>query len=172
MASTKQPETGENRSQEITPTASKWASRPLEEMERLYESVFPRGWLRPSEWEWPSLEKMRPAFARKMPVVDVIDHENEIILRAEVPGVRKDDLNLSISNTSVTLHGHTESESTEEKRDYYCHEISRGEFTRTVPLPAAVDVEATRASLTDGVLQVIMPKVESAKRRPVHIDIG
>jgi HSP20 family protein len=105
-----------------------------------------------------------------MPKVDVIDRDEEVVVRAEVPGVEKDDLEVSVSDNTVTIKGETKHEQKEEKGNYFRSEISRGSFTRTVTLPGVVDTDKAKASFKDGVLELTMPKGEKARRRTVKVD--
>jgi HSP20 family protein len=77
---------------------------PLDEVERTLERLFPRSWPRPWRGQWPSWADFAP-FAGRVPRVDVIDRENEVVLRAEVPGLNKEDLEVSVSDSSVTIRG-------------------------------------------------------------------
>jgi HSP20 family protein len=104
-----------------------------------------------------------------MPKVDVIDRDEDILLRAELPGVEKKDLEISTSDTAVTLKATTKHEEKEEKGDYYRCEITRGSFARTVALPARVQSDEAKASLKDGVLELTLPKVEKSKRHAVTV---
>ncbi len=143
--------------------------RPFEEMEHWYDNFFPRGWLR--AMEWPTLARVHALFAHRLPAVDMIDRDNEVIVRAEVPGVRKEDLKISLSDSTLTIHGHTEHQEEEKRDDYYRHELSYGDFTRTLDLPTGVDGAKAAAKMKDGVLEIQLPKVESTKRREVNIRI-
>jgi len=143
---------------------------PFEEMDRWFEGFFPRGWMRPFHLEWPRWGELAAPFEGRMPKVDVIDRDDEVLVRAEVPGVDKDDLDVSVSDNSVTIKGETKREEKEEKGDYYRCEISRGAFARTVLLPSDVDTENTKAQFKDGVLELTLPKIEKAKRRSIKID--
>jgi len=87
-----------------------------------------------------------------------------------VPGVKKDDLTVSVSDNVVTIKGETKREQKKEKGDYYHCEISRGAFTRSVALPHYVDSDRAKAAFENGVLELTLPKVEKAKRRTVKID--
>jgi HSP20 family protein len=145
--------------------------RPFEEMERLVESIFPHGLLRPTQWEWPSWEKTRPFFAHRMPAADVIDRENEVLVRAEVPGVKKEDLTVSVADDSLTIRGCTECQEETKREDYYRHEMSYGEFSRTLALPQNVDTSRAVAKMKDGVIEITLPKLERAKRRSLDIKI-
>ncbi len=146
------------------------AMSPLEEMDRWFEGFFPRGWLRPFRTAWPSWGELAQPFEGRMPTVDVIDRDDEVLVRAEIPGVSKDDLDVSVSENAVTIKGETKREEKEEKGDYYRCEISRGSFARTIPLPQYVDSEAAKAKFKDGVLELTLPKVEKSKRRTINID--
>lgn len=74
---------------------------PFEEIDvlvdRFMERLFPRGWLQSSRWEWPALRNLPAPFEGRRPRVDVIDRDNEIVVRAELPGVKKDDVEVSMT---------------------------------------------------------------------------
>jgi len=142
---------------------------PFDDMDRWFEGFFPRGWMRPFHMAWPSWGEPAPLEAR-MPKVDVIDREAEVVVRAEVPGVEKDDLDISVSDNAVTIKGKTKREEKEEKGDYYRCEISSAAFARTIPLPSNVDTDKVSAQFKDGVLELTLPKIEKAKRRSIKID--
>jgi len=141
------------------------ALSPFEEMDRWMDAMT-GGFFRPMRWEWPAwTETGLPA-----PKVDVVDRDNEILVRAEVPGVKKDDLEVSMTDNTVTIKGSTSHEQREEKGDYYRHEISKGSFSRTVALPGDVDSDQCKTSFKDGVLEITVPKVERAKRRTIKVE--
>ncbi|WP_455208918.1 Hsp20/alpha crystallin family protein [Kaarinaea lacus] len=143
---------------------------PFEEIDRYFENLFPRGWLRPTRWEWPVLHEVAAPFGGKLPKVDVVDREKEVLVRAEVPGVEKDKLDISVTETSITIKGTAHHEEKEEKGEYYRCETTHGEFARTVTLPAEVDSEHAKAKYKDGVLEITLPKVKKAHRRTVEIE--
>lgn len=141
---------------------------PFEEMERLFESFFPRGWLRPFRSEWPlGPELMRTV---RVPRVDVIDRDADILVRAEMPGIKKEDLEVSLTDDTVTIHATSRLEEEEEKGEYYRRELEYGEFSRTIGLPAAVDTERAAAKFQDGILELTLPKTEASKRRTIKIE--
>lgn len=154
--------------QELRPSASARTVSPFEEMDRFFDSLFPRGWMRPLRWDWPAWPSM--PFEGKMPRVDVIERDDEVVVRAELPGVDKKDLDVSMTDQTVTIKGSTSQEEKEEKGEYYRCEISRGSFSRTVTLPAEVDGAKAKARFKDGVLELVAPKVEKAKRRSIKVD--
>lgn len=143
--------------------------RPFEEMDRLFEGLFPRGWMLPYSWERPLLAELGLSAEMRLPRVDVIDREAEILVRAEAPGVKKDELEVAITGNTVTIKGQTSHEEKEEKGEYYRCEISRGAFSRTVSLPAKVDAEKAAAEFKDGVLEIRLPKLEHARRRVLKV---
>jgi HSP20 family protein len=155
--------------QELQKAEPKRALNPFEEMDRLFEDYFSRGWMRPFRWEWPSLGEMAKPFEGKMPKVDVIERDDEVVVKAELPGVDKKDLDVSVTENSVTIKGTTRHEEKEEKGDFYRCEISRGAYARTVALPSYVDADKAKASFKDGVLELKLPKVEKSKRRSIEI---
>lgn len=143
---------------------------PFEEMDRMMESFFPRSWLRPFLLERPFLSGLALPFEGKLPRVDVIDRDEEVLVRAEVPGVDKKDLEISVSENTVTINGKTSHEEKEEKGNYYRCEVSRGAFTRTVVLPGNVDAEKAKSTIKDGVLELTLPKVTKSKRHTIKIE--
>jgi HSP20 family protein len=149
----------------VTPASR--ALSPFEEMDQMFENFFPRRWMQPFHWEmphWPELTEL------KMPKVDVIDRETEIVVKAELTGVKKDDIDVSMTDNSVTIKGSTSHEEKEEKGNYYRSEISRGSFSRTVVLPSDVDADKARASFNDGILELTIPKVEKSHRKNITVE--
>lgn len=140
---------------------------PFERMERMFGEIAPRGWLR----DWPSWFdfEVESPFEGRVPKVDVIDRDNEIVLRAELPGVKKDDLEITSSEHSVTIHAKTARDETEEKGEYYRHERAVGEFQRTIGLPENVDSNKAKANFADGILDLTFPKTEVTKRHKIEV---
>jgi HSP20 family protein len=84
----------------------------------------------------------------------MVDRDSEIVIRAELPGVKRDDLEVTLSEHTVTIEAHTTREEKEEKEEYYRREMSRGDFQRTLTLPGGVDEAKATASFADGVLEL------------------
>ncbi|MBZ9559626.1 MULTISPECIES: Hsp20/alpha crystallin family protein [unclassified Modicisalibacter] len=144
------------------------AMTPFEEFDRLLEHVFDRGWMRPLFKErqfWDRFDMAGP----RLPRVDLIDRDGEFVLRAEIPGVERDNLDVSIADNRVTIKGEQATTSKEEKGEYFRSEISRGTFARTLTLPGDVDPDKASASFQDGVLELILPKLKEARRRRIDI---
>ncbi|QBQ55589.1 Hsp20/alpha crystallin family protein [Nitrosococcus wardiae] len=143
---------------------------PFEEMERWFESAFPRGWMRPFQRERPMWGELTWPPEGRIPRVDVVDRDEEVVVRAELPGVEKKDLDISVTDNTVTIKATTSTEEKEEKGDYYRHEISRGSFARTVTLPSDVESEKGKASFKEGILELTLPKVKKSKRRRIKVE--
>ena len=149
---------------------------PIEEtIERTFNKFINRGWLRSSRDErntWrDSFEPLSPfdGFTMRWPKIDVVDQENEVLVRAELPGVNREDLDVSLSENMLTLRGQTRREERVQKDNYFRSEISQGSFLRSVYLPVEVDSENATAALKDGILEVKLPKAASSKRKSIHV---
>lgn len=137
---------------------------PWEEMDRMFESFFPQAW-RPFQ-----LGRLWGEAGEGIhPRVDVIERDNEIIMRAEIPGVEKENIDVSVTDNTVTIRGESHREMEETEGEYYRAEIARGAFTRTVALPAEVDSNNANASFKNGILELKLPKVEKSKRRSIPV---
>ena len=143
---------------------------PFEEIERIFESFSNRGWLRPFHWESVLPNDVSESMERKMPSVDVIDNDDKIIVKAELPGVEKKDIDVSVTGNTVTIKGSSRHEEKKEEDNYYRCEISKGNYMRTITLPAKVDEEKVKAKLKDGMLELVMPKVEKSHRKSIKVD--
>jgi len=143
---------------------------PFGEMERWFEGAFPTLRQRYFRGGWPSWGEMPAVFEGRMPSVDVIDRDNEILVRAEIPGVDKKDLDVSVTEGSVCIKGSVQHEEEEEKGEYYRRETSSGSFARTVALPNEVDTAKVKAEFKDGVLEMTLPKVKESKRHKISLD--
>lgn len=105
------------------------------------------------------------------PAVDIAENENEIILSADIPGVKMDDIEVKVENGTLTISGKREFQKQEEKGGYHRIERSYGSFQRAFTLPDSVDTDKVEADYQDGVLKVVLPKKEVAKPRTVKISL-
>jgi len=156
--------------EDVAQTHGSRSLHPFEEMDRMFENLLARGWMRPLHWDIPSFEDFHTTFEDRVPHVDVIDRKQEVVIRAEVPGGEKRDLDVSMTDSAVTIKGTTSQEKKEEKEDYYRSEITKGSFSRTVALPENVDGSKAKATFTDGVLELTVPKVKESKRHSIKLD--
>lgn len=169
MATEKRPSVSAGNGQKAEKPARAHPITPWEEMDRLFEGFMPRGWMRPFRWEWPSAGEI-PFAGGKFPRVDIIDRDDEIMVRAEVPGVDKKDLDVSVTDNTVCIKGSTRHEEKEEKGEYFRSELVSGSFSRTLALPGAVDSAKAKATFKGGVLELVLPKIEESKRHSIKVD--
>lgn len=142
----------------------------FDEMDRLFDALFHRGWLRPFRESWPEWAGLGETFEMTAPRVDLIDREDELLVRAEVPGVEKKDLEVDLSGQMLTIRGERRREEKKEEGEYFRSEIARGSFSRTLRLPEEVDFEKARAEFADGMLEIHLPKTHKTERRRITLE--
>jgi HSP20 family protein len=103
------------------------------------------------------------------PVVDVFDNDNEIVVRADIPGVEKDKIEISVTEDALTIKGCKEGSKEDKEKNYYRSERSYGCFQRAIGLPSEVEHDKINATYTDGVLEVKLPKAEKAKPKQISV---
>jgi len=155
---------------ELLPRSTRMAVSPWEEMERWFDVFGKQGWLHPIRWEWPLPREHMTPFEGRMPRVDVIDRETEVVVRAELPGVEKDGVNITVTDHTLMLRTEMKHEEREEKGEYFRHETSHGEFQRTLQLPEEVDENNAKATFRNGVLEVTLPKLKKTPRTSIKIE--
>ena len=109
---------------------------------------------------------------RWVPAMDLVESEDHFILRADLPGLSEEDVNIELEDNVLTVTGERKTEHEDKKEGYYRVERSFGQFRRSLTLPEGVDAEAIRASFDKGVLEVRIPKPEEHKPRRVAISVG
>lgn len=106
------------------------------------------------------------------PAIDLLDEADRFVLRAEVPGLESNDVEVSLSGQVVTLKGNKAADRPEaEARNLLRAERRFGRFSRSVPLPAGVDASQVTATCRKGVLEVILPKQAEARAKTIHVEI-
>lgn len=105
------------------------------------------------------------------PALDVYEDKDQFVITAELPGMKKEDIELSIHNGSLTLSGERKSEHEAESAGVYRAERYFGKFQRSVDLPAAVATDRVKAEYKDGVLTVTLPKAEEAKPKQISVNV-
>ena len=136
-------------------------------MEEFFEDFPPRRWMEtfePLGWQWPLGIDYERAFR-----LDVLDRDKELVVRAELPGVDKEDVKVTISGDRLLIEAEREFEEEDEKEDFYRHELGYGKLMRTVVLPEEVDHETIQAELKEGILTVTLPKIRVAERHTVKV---
>jgi HSP20 family protein len=136
-------------------------------MEEFFEDFPPRRWMEtfePLGWRWPMGVDYERSFR-----LDVIDHDKELVIRGELPGVEKDDIEVMIMGDRLIIQAEREFEEEDDEDAYYRHEVGYGKLMRTIALPVAVDAESIHAELKDGILEVMLPKLEVAERHTIKV---
>ena len=103
------------------------------------------------------------------PLVNVTEDPDNYYVRAELPGVKTDELDISVTGETLTLSGERKLPEESEKASYHRREREAGSFSRVVSLPTRLDVDKVKALAEDGVLTVVLPKAESAKPRQITV---
>jgi HSP20 family protein len=106
------------------------------------------------------------------PAVDILETENELVLKADVPGIDQKDIDIQIENGTLTLKGERKFERDEKNKGFHRMERSYGAFVRYFTLPDTVDSEHVRAEYSNGVLSVTLPKKEIAKPRSIKVQVN
>jgi HSP20 family protein len=135
------------------------------DMDRMMEDFFGRR-MRPW-WPWPRGESMEIA----TPAVDLYEEKDDIVVKAELPGIEKDNVEVNLSNHHLTIKGEKKKEEEVKEENYYRSERTYGAFFRTVELPADVQGEKVKASFKNGILEVRLPKTEEAKTREIKVKV-
>jgi HSP20 family protein len=106
------------------------------------------------------------------PSVDIIETKDDIVVEAELPGIRQEDINVSITDNVLTIKGEKKQEKEVKEENYHRIERSYGAFQRSFTLPTAVQADKAKASFKDGVLKVVIPKAEEAKPKEIKIEVN
>ncbi len=141
----------------------------MDEMDRMFDAFFRHGWLRSFSQLWPEWTPFDELADPRSPRVDFIERETEYFVKAELPGVKREDLRLELSGEQLTISGEHRHEERAEDDNYMRSEITRGAFSRTLRLPTEVDPDQVQADFKDGVLEVHLSKLAKAERRQIEI---
>ena len=129
--------------------------RMKQEMERLYQ--------------YPAMKIFREPAAGVFPAINITEETDNYYVRAELPGIKADNLELSIANNTLTIEGERKSDPENENTKYHRREREAGRFSRKITLPAQIDASKTDAKCNDGLLTIVIPKAESAKPKKITI---
>jgi len=137
------------------------------DIERYFDKFFrhPFSLMTPPAWgfaDFPKLGEISPS-------VDIFEEGTEMVVKAEIPGIGKDDLKVSLTEDTLTISGEKKQEEKIEKKDYHRVERSYGSFCRSFRLPANVSGEKAKASFKDGILEVRIPKIKGVKAKKIEI---
>jgi len=124
------------------------------EMNRLWDSFFSEG--APWQGEWA-------------PTVDVSETEGSVVVKAEVPGMERDDIEVSLTGDTLTIQGEKKDERKESKGSYRLVERRYGTFSRTIPVPQGIEADKVTAEFKNGVLTINLPKTEETRTKKIQI---
>ncbi len=130
-----------------------------QEMNRLFDEFFGERRAGLSEGQW-------------IPVIDVSEIDSQLLVRAELPGMTQDDIEVNLEDNVLTIKGEKKQEVRQEKEHFHCVERTFGGFSRSFTLPAGVKADEIKASFEDGILTVVLPKSEEAKPKKIAITPG
>lgn len=134
-------------------------------MDRLFEDM-----LSSNDRDWLGLHGMGGMWT---PAVELKETDKKLVLKAEIPGIDLKDLEVEVGEDRVTISGeHKEETKTEDKeKNYFRSEFYYGKFERVVPLPMLIKIDAIKSSFKNGVLTLTMPKVETAPKKAVKVNL-
>lgn len=132
-----------------------------EKMNQMFEDTFTRGHGRE--------EGLTPAMWA--PAVDIYETDDAVVLKAEVPGVEREQVGIEVKDGILTLRGERKFEKEAKEENYHRMERSYGTFVRSFSVPTSVDSEKISAKLRDGVLEVHLPKAEKAKPKQIRVEV-
>ena len=138
-------------------------SREMEEMGRYFEDVFGRPFL-PAVWRRIPSEDLVWA-----PSIAVVEKEDKFLINVELPGVKEEDINISLVGNTLTIEGEKETESEVEKKGYYYTESSYGSFSRSITIPSTIDTSKIEANCDKGVLEITLPKAPEVKPKKIAV---
>jgi HSP20 family protein len=123
-------------------------------------------------FRWPSFRAAAlPEAPAWSPRIDVFEKNNRLVTRVDLPGMRKEDVSVEVTDGHLTLSGERKRETEEKKDDYYRSEREYGSFCRVVPLPEGVKLEDVKATFAEGVLEVSVPLPARPEAKPRKIQI-
>jgi len=135
------------------------------EIARWLDGLREEGWVVPPSMV-PTTPRLRKLFGEEgiaAPRVDLFEEKEALIAKVEVPGIKKEDLTITVEDEMLTVKGSFKTDEEVKEKEYYFAERATGGFMRTVPLPARVQSEKVTAALRDGLLEIRLPKAEEAK---------
>jgi HSP20 family protein len=122
------------------------------------------------DFSWPSRDS--GLFSGWSPALDVFDDKDNLVVKVELPGLKKDEINLSLHDGVLTISGERKREHETKDGDAFRSERYFGKFQRSVTLPTAVDSTKVKATYKDGILSVDLPKAEEAKPKQIAVNVS
>jgi HSP20 family protein len=141
----------------------------MEEFERRFEDFFRRPFPFFGPPWWPRLRA--PEMEEVVPSVDMFREGDDVVVKVELPGLKREEVEVNLTEDTLTISGEKKKERKVEKKDYYRMERSYGSFSRSVSLPPNVQTENARAQFRDGVLEIRIPGAEEAGKKARKVTI-
>ncbi len=156
-------------SEELVPVESERHVSPFEEVEQWFDDFFrtPFGWFR-----HPRLaSRWISDLEGRSPRVDIFEEGNHLVVKAELPGMKKEDIKVSLVDDLLTISGEKKREERVEKEHFYRLERSSGSFSRSFRLPAEVEPGKVTANFKEGILELKIPRSEEARKKEIEIKV-
>lgn len=141
-----------------------WKRQEMNRLRRDMERLFDRLW---DDFRVPSITRG----TRQLPIIDLVESEGILTIKAEIPGIDPEDLDISITDDILTIKGEMKQEFIEESENYHRIERSYGTFSRSFQLPCRVRVDEIEASYQRGVLRIVMPKCSPEESPEIIIKV-
>jgi HSP20 family protein len=141
---------------------------PFYDIEQWFEDAWKRPFSMLSPFMWSDL---RSDLYEISPTVDIYEEGKEVVLKADLPGMKKEDIKIDVSDNILTITGEKRKEEKVEKEDYYRHERVFGSFHRKFELPTDLDTEKIKAHFEDGILEVRFPMTKEVEKKHMKISI-
>ena len=106
-----------------------------------------------------------------MPVVDIIEKDNDVVLKAELPGLKSEDIQITATDDSITMKGEFKQEEESKEGGFVRRERRSGQFFRTVPMPINIKPDQVKASFKNGLLEIDAPKAEEARSKEIKVNV-
>jgi HSP20 family protein len=128
-----------------------------EAMDRLFDDAFtsPIGWSANG--------------GSSVPAIDLYQNDNEVVVKAALPGIKAEDVQISVNADMLTLRGESKEESIQKEATYHIHEQHFGSFERSIALPTHIETDKARADFENGILTVTLPKAETVKPKMISV---
>ena len=146
------------------PGLTLWKDQEIDRLRRDMERLFARLW---DDFGMPRF----PRITRNIPAIDLSESEENLIIRAEIPGINPEDLDISVTEDRLHIKGEMKQESVDEGDTYHRVERRHGSFTRDIKLPCRVMKEEVEATYKEGILTIVMPKCKSEPDRSFRVKI-
>ena len=137
------------------------------EMDRIWEDLFPGARRVETPWRRTAGEK-----GVAYPAIDILDRANEIVVKAEMPGVAKDDIDISMQENTLTIKGEIKEDKEAKEENYYYSERNYASYMRSINIPFKITADKISAALKDGILTIHLPKATEVLPRKITVEVS